>query len=250
MRRLADACTPSNLPAGFDLLASYVDGRCASDRDDPVRISSLATNAGNVGDCEPSNPPPATWVRWVRQRRAAGVDPTIYCADDSLSDFFAGFRHRDVIAAFEAAGEPQPHYWLSKPGATAIPPGAVAVQVALGVDGDRYDVSLVADYWPGVDGDEMTLDPNDPIVQELRTNLARVYWEVVSGFDSDPNAGAPARFGQLKDFPAVVSGVAALQQAVANIPAGGGLTAAQAAQLQQLAADVATIKAQLGKDLA
>jgi hypothetical protein len=155
-RSLADACTPANLPAGVDLTASYVDGICASAADTPVRISALATNQGNVGDCEPGNPRPIVWVLWARARRAAGVDPTIYCPDDSLSDFFAGYRHHDVIAAFNAAGEPQPHYWLTKPGADTIPDGAVAVQNQLGVDGDRYDLSLAADYWPGVDA------PPDP----------------------------------------------------------------------------------------
>lgn len=154
MRRMPDACTPSNIPDGFDLVAYYVDGVCAAP---PVKgtvhvgISALATDAGVVGDCEPENPPPATWVSWVVRRRAAGVDPTIYCADDSLSAFFDGFKHRDVRAAFHAAGVPEPHYWLILLGATAVPAGAVAAQVAQGLDGDRYDLSLVADYWPGVD---------------------------------------------------------------------------------------------------
>lgn len=150
-RVMADACNPANLPtSGVDLLASYVDGSCAVQRDDPVRISSVATNAGNVGDCEPGNPPPSAWVIWARGRRAAGMDPTIYCADDSLGPFFQGFKRSDVLAAFQAAGEPLPHLWVALPGATAIPPGAVAVQHTLNV-APGYDLSLVADVWPGVD---------------------------------------------------------------------------------------------------
>lgn len=151
---MADACDPRNLPAGMDLVASYVDGRCASDRDDPVRISALATDAGNVGDCEPENPTPALWVDWVQRRRDAGVEPSIYCADDSLSDFFRGYRHRDVVAAFAAAGVRQPGYWLILPGATAIPdlPNVYAAQVRNTIP-PGYDLSLVADRWPGIDPD-------------------------------------------------------------------------------------------------
>lgn len=153
---MADACNPADLPPGMDLYASYVDGKCATNRGDPVRISSLATDAGNVGDCEPENPPPASWVIWVQRRRAAGVDPAIYCADDSLSDFFAGYRWRDVRQAFQAARVPEPHYWITKPGATSIPAGAVAVQVGLNI-APGWDLSLVADYWPGVDNKEIDM---------------------------------------------------------------------------------------------
>ena len=215
---MADACNPANYPSGMDLLASYVDGRCASDRNDPVRISSIATNAGNVGDCEPGNPLPVTWVQWVRERRAAGVDPTIYCADDSLSSFFNGFRHSDVIAAFTAAGEPQPHYWLTKPGATGIPPGAVAVQVALGVNGDKYDLSLVLDHWPGVDPEAMMLNFDDPVIKEILRVTNATYWMARDGYESDPNGTPPpAAYSVFKDVPATVADIKA---SLANVTAG------------------------------
>lgn len=153
MRLMADSCNSNNLPSGFDLYAYYVDGICAGTSrpiGHAVGISSLATDAGTVGDCEPGNPPPSVWVTWVQWRRAAGIDPTIYCADDSLSSFFAGYKYSDVKNAFITAGIPEPHYWLTMPGATSIPSQAVAVQTGFN-SSQGYDVSLVADYWPGVD---------------------------------------------------------------------------------------------------
>lgn len=243
---MADACTPSNIPDGVDLVGYYVDGLCAAP---PVKgkqhvgISSLATNAGTVGDCEPGNPPPRVWVGWVQLRRDAGVDPTIYCAHDSLSDFFAGYRQRDVRAAFQAAGVPEPHYWLILLGATAVPPGAVAVQYAQGLDGDRYDLSHVADFWPGVDTeDPMALDPNDPIVAEIRANAQQTRAEVTLGFQTNPDgspwAGAPnylsTRLDQLE-----------AEIKTLSVPAGSGLSADQAQQLAGLAAAVERIEAAL-----
>lgn len=243
-RQMADSCSPGNIPDGIDLVAYYVDGVCAAG---PVKgsrhvgISSLGTNAGTVGDCEPGNPKPGFWVSWTLKRRAAGVDPTIYCADDSLSDFFAGYRWRDVRAAFLAAGVTEPHYWICKPGATSIPAGAVAVQNQLGLDGDRYDLSLVADYWPGVDPveDVMTNEEHNALMEVLRIVNAN-YWQITTGYESDPSQGTPARYGQLKDFPAVVSGVAALQAAVAALPGGQ-------AQLQPVLDAIAQLQATLGR---
>lgn len=141
---MADACNPGNLPAGVDLTASYVDGDCAVDRQDPVRISSVATNAGNVGDVEPHNPAWPAWVQWVGWRRAAGVDPCLYCCDDGYGDdtVYDGWRHSDGVAAFAAAGVSEPHWWVFHPGLLTIPDYADACQHAQNV-APGYDVSSV-----------------------------------------------------------------------------------------------------------
>jgi len=247
---MADACNPGNYPIGFDLLASYVDGICATDRADPVRISSMATDAGNVGDCEPDNPPPAMWVHWVQARRAAGVDPTIYCADDSLSSFFDGFKHRDVAAAFSAAGVAQPHYWLILPGATSVPDGAVAVQVA-NVRG-LYDVSLVADYWPGVDkGDEMTVEEHNALMA-IRDAVAASTYNAVDDSGAPINLGWAVSYG-LSHARSADRGVAGLVMALSGLPAAvvaalppaqaGGITIAQVQAAVTAAVEALTFKA-------
>jgi hypothetical protein len=165
-RHFLDACFPAGFVSGFDGYLSYSDGLCAFQPNPgnyPVQyvISSIADpSAGIIGDCEPGNPPPSDWVTWVQARRAAGADPTIYVADDTLGAFFNGYHWWDVRKAFQNAGVPEPHYWIAKPAASAIPAGAVAVQTNLA---GPYDVSIVADYWPGIDA--LT-----PPVEELGMN--------------------------------------------------------------------------------
>lgn len=151
MRRMADSIYATNLPVGWDLYAGYVDGswgnsygvacaRFGIDRCVPIAVFS-STNAGTVGDCENGDMTPPSAVSWVKMRRAAGIDPTIYC---SLAIWDT------VKAAFISSGTPEPHYWIAAyPGnGTSLYPGAVAHQYA---DMGQYDASVVADYWPGVD---------------------------------------------------------------------------------------------------
>lgn len=114
-----------------------------------VQIAVRAsTNAGQVLDVESGDATPAQAPGWVAMRRAANppVDPTVYCSASAWPT---------VQAAFASAGLAQPHYWIaSYPGGGAvIPSGAVAHQYAdpnSGSGGD-WDLSVVADYWPGVD---------------------------------------------------------------------------------------------------
>jgi hypothetical protein len=101
-----------------------------------------STDDGHVLDCEPGNATPAQAVDWVLMRRRAGVDPTVYCGRNTWwQDIRAAFRARNVV---------EPHYWLADYSLNppAIPTGAVALQYR---DAGSYDLSIVADYWPGVD---------------------------------------------------------------------------------------------------
>lgn len=137
------------IPVTAQLVAGYVDGKYAWTAKDWSRFPHSihvgiavrsTTNAGIVLDCEPGNATPAQAVDWVLLRRKAGVDPTVYCGQSSWAN---------VQAAFKARNVPQPHYWVANyDGETAIPTGAVAKQYES--DG-RWDLSSVADYWPGVD---------------------------------------------------------------------------------------------------
>jgi hypothetical protein len=140
-------------PGEFSLIAGYVDGLyrwSAADwarfpNSTHVRIAVFAsTDDGHVLDCEPGNCTPAQSVDWVLLRRKAGIDPTVYCGRNTWWG--------EIQAAFKARGVPQPHYWVADyggdPSRPVIPGGALALQYA---DAGPYDLSAVADYWPGVD---------------------------------------------------------------------------------------------------
>lgn len=149
MRTMYDGVTPSRLPSGAPLYAGYVDGHYANipairARFPHARIVGIAvsphTNAGTVLDVEPGDASPAQAPAWVKMRRAAGVDPTVYCAATTWPA---------VRAAFKAAGVAEPHYWIAAwDGHATLPAGAVAKQY---VSTSGYDKSVVADHWPGVD---------------------------------------------------------------------------------------------------
>jgi hypothetical protein len=154
MRTMYDSTTAADIPAGAQMVGGYVDGKYAWTPADwarfpnatHVKIAVFATtNDGTVGDREQGDMTEADLVTWVRMRRAAGVDPTGYCSESNWPA---------CRAAFAAAGEPEPHWWVaSYPGAGAvIPAGAVAHQYADPItSGGHWDLSAVADYWPGID---------------------------------------------------------------------------------------------------
>jgi hypothetical protein len=141
-------------PGQFSFIAGYVDGLYAWSAAQwalfphatHVRIAVFAsTNDGHVLDCEPGNQgDPGQAVDWVLMRRAAGVDPTVYCGRNTWWP--------TIRADFRARGVPEPHYWVADYGVDQnnpqIPAGAIALQFA---DAGPYDLSVVADYWPGVD---------------------------------------------------------------------------------------------------
>lgn len=149
MRTMYDGITPTDVPPGGQLYAGYVDGhwpsypglvaRFPSAVHVPIAVSA-STDNGIVLDVEQGDASPAESVDWVLMRRRAGADPSVYC---NTSTWPA------VRAVFQARGVVEPHYWVAhySPDAT-IPAGAVALQHTSTAG---YDVSSVADYWPGVD---------------------------------------------------------------------------------------------------
>lgn len=151
MRRMHDAVQASRIPPGGDLVAGYCDTIRIPQWSDAdwarfpavvkVRIAKKAsTDDGHVLDVELGDATPAQAPGWVQLRRKAGVDPTVYC---NMSTWPA------VKAAFRAAKVAEPHYWIAKyDGNPTIPQGAIAKQY---INTAYYDVSSVADYWPGVD---------------------------------------------------------------------------------------------------
>jgi hypothetical protein len=77
----------------------------------------------------------------MRRRSGFGY-PTIYCNRSTWPK---------VKAAFAAQGVAPPLYWIATgTGLREIPAGAIAAQYLLDV-APGIDISVVADYWPGVD---------------------------------------------------------------------------------------------------
>ncbi|HZP15638.1 MAG TPA: hypothetical protein VFA96_07435 [Nocardioides sp.] len=166
---------------GIQLVAGYVDGLYAWSQDNwdrfppgviRVHIAVFSTtNDGHVLDVEPGNATPAQAVDWVLMRRGAGADPTIYCSVSNWPVLRAAFAARDV---------PEPHWWLAAYDDVAvIPAGTVAKQYNDDLHLHQpYDISVVADYWPGVDSADppsnhgsvrrndmhIPLKPGDPVV--------------------------------------------------------------------------------------
>jgi len=150
VRRGIDCANAAYAPDGYDIYLGYVDGNYQSypalkKRFPGKLVVPIAvfpsTNAGTVFDGPPDN---STWpqvVDWVVMRRKAGVDPTVYT---DASDWATG------VQAFNARGVPGPHWWIASwNGVQDIPAGAIGHQYQ--EVPQRYDVSVFADYWPGVD---------------------------------------------------------------------------------------------------
>lgn len=150
-REMYDAVTPTNIPvtaqmvAGYLLPSKFAWSQASWDRfpnSTKVRIAvRSSTNDGHVLDVENGDATPVEAPVWAHMRRAAGYAfPTIYCSSSVQAQ---------VVAAFNAAGEPMPLWWLAHyDNVDALPAGAVAKQYA---DPGPVDRSIVADYWPGVD---------------------------------------------------------------------------------------------------
>lgn len=170
MRLAYDSITAADIPANAQIVAGYCDGRFSWSNADwarfpnvpAVRIACFAsTNDGQVLDVETGCAAPAEAPDWVLKRRAAGVDPTVY----------VNWSNWDLTrAAFIQQGVAQPHWWLaSYDGVATIPAGAVAKQYAnSSMSGGHYDLSVVADYWPGVDRPWGSTTPAEiPVLQEV-----------------------------------------------------------------------------------
>jgi hypothetical protein len=148
-----DSVTASDIPAGAGMVAGYVNGPFAWTHQDwlihagavKVEIAISADyNGGHVLDCETGDATPIECPAWVQMRRAAGVDPTIYCDWSTWPTVRGAFNYLHVA---------EPHYWIAYwNGQAQVDAGMVAHQYAnSAMAGGHYDLSAVADFWPGVD---------------------------------------------------------------------------------------------------
>lgn len=155
-RIMYDSTNLFDIPLSARMVAYYGDGRYAASGDafayhagaQMVEIVVFAqTRGGHVLDIETGNASPEEAVAWVQDRRAEGRDPSVYMNASTWPS---------VRAAFERARVKPPHYWVAdwdgNGDPASIPAGAVAKQYANPtITGAHYDLSVVADHWPGVD---------------------------------------------------------------------------------------------------
>lgn len=163
VRKMYDSINPIAIPSNAQMVAGYIDGSTYKWPESAwsrfpnsvkVRIARrVTTNDGHVLDVESGIPtvwpPSRAIVDWVLMRRKAGIEPTIYC--NQLNDW------PGIKKLFNDAGVRQPNYWVSRyNNVQDIPTGAIAKQYANStLAGGAYDLSVVADYWPGVDGEKV-----------------------------------------------------------------------------------------------
>lgn len=180
-----------------DLVAGYVDGlykwspadwACLGVGVIRVRIAVFAsTNDGHILDCERGDATPAQSVDWVLMRRAAGADPTVYMNTGTWPT---------VRGAFLGRGVPEPHYWVAQyDGDPTIPAGAIGKQYADNIRLQQpWDISVVADYWPGVDpapapAPHLVLEDDMLIIRsitgssEIWAQVGGKYWHVATPGD-------------------------------------------------------------------
>lgn len=211
------------IPVSAQLVAGYDDGLYRWSAADWARFPNsihvhiavfASTDSGVVLDVETGDATPAQSVDWVLMRRRAGVDPTVYCNTSTWPS---------VRAAFAARGVAEPHYWVAQyDNAATIPAGAIAKQYADDILLSKpYDLSAVADHWPGVDPAPTPAIPKEPeMILVTGMNATDVYglsgglyWHIVDGesVQGYRNAGVPEATITASEHQAILAAVAKAQ---------------------------------------
>lgn len=237
MRLMADSTNLDDIPAGrYPLIAYYVDGGFqpsaaqlrrhvnAGSKVVPITVGANPQMAV-VGDVETGDYTPAEAPDFVLVQRGKGIDPTVYCNLNSWPAVRKAFLDRGVV---------EPHYWIAAyPGIGALLyTGSIAHQYlddAAGTDhysGGHWDVSVVADFWPGVDGafgpgGFELLDQTDPIVVDILKYLDRLDTNVKDLYFAlglpQPNPADPTT-AKSSVLEALKEAVATLQQPTLTVP--------------------------------
>lgn len=223
-RTMYDAVTAANIPGDARMVAGYIDrivlapwsaadwGRFPNAVKVTI-VKKASTNDGHVLDVEPGDATPAQAPGWVQMRREAGADPTVYM---NASTWPA------VRQAFIDQGVAQPHYWVAKyDGVASIPAdwlalGCVAKQYAGNV-APGIDLSIVVDFWPGVDGEEADMTPDEHLMLQRIYGQCTGTEDVHAGFPGFPSLAYPNVKATPVDF------IRAMDQNILNLR--GGLDA-------------------------
>jgi len=169
-RTAYDSVNPWLIPVDARIVCGYVDGRYGPQGQPPEAwtpdawrrfptashgyVSVWAADlAGNILDIEPQNATPEQAPGWAHGRRATASPPTPGWPDwHEVTCYVDRSEWPLVVAAFQAAAEPQPWYWVATLDDTRLPLGGPDRVVACQyTDTGAYDLSDAVDYWPGVD---------------------------------------------------------------------------------------------------
>jgi hypothetical protein len=153
-RTMHDSTNVSDIPAGATMVAGYIDGKFQTvpglrkrfPKAKVVTITVLGTPGADVCDTEPGNISIPHAAQWAANEVKAGRKPTLYCMASAWDDVKAAVKAQGIAGKVS--------YWIAQfDGKAVIPKGAVAKQFAdPNTSGGHFDVSVVADHWPGVDG--------------------------------------------------------------------------------------------------
>ena len=167
MRTMFDSVNPTNIPVPATMIGAYVDGAvskwpsgaiaAARKHATVVTITTTGDNVANVADYEKGNLNLAKLIEWVKRMRSYGGEPAVYCSRATMPRVTWAFSN--VNLAF-------PLWWIADwTGVKHMFPGSIATQWSNGL---KYDTSLVANYWPGVDQPPLGQRPVYPYVLPSR----------------------------------------------------------------------------------
>jgi hypothetical protein len=189
-----DSTSARDIPTSAQMVAGYVDGLYVWTSADWRRFPSATkvgiavfagTNQGDVLDVESGNATTAQAPGWLLMRRKAGAWPTIYASRSLFADLDKHMR---------AAGITDWQFWAAEwTGARHLLPGTYATQYDHPPhSGGHYDLSEVADYWPGID--PVDIAPPPPPVTVSGLDAARASW---SNFATTVTQTIPQAIGQI-----------------------------------------------------
>ena len=186
-----DSTNPYDIPLSAEIVAGYIDGAYAwpaagwdrfAGKPQVYIATSAATDDGTCLDVETGDATPAESVGWVERRRAKGYRPSVY---------MNAYTWSAVRRAFSAAGVVEPWYWVAQwDGSPILPEAATAKQYANPtLTGAHYDLSVVADYWDGVDNANVYtgyLGQTNTVISGASENLAAVEADVAAQSLANP----------------------------------------------------------------
>lgn len=143
---MLDSVNPRSIPADAAAVAGYIDGPYSWTTAEWNRFAthyklSITTRTNvlaDVIDVERGDASDADSVTWAGRRRVMGIEPIVYRDQADIAT---------NVAAFRAAGQAPPLYWVAHwtgTAPTSLPAGVIAIQYAdAAMAGADYDMSVL-----------------------------------------------------------------------------------------------------------
>lgn len=220
-----DSTNPFDIPVNTPVVMGYVDGLYKwspegwAQHAEAVQVrlaTSPLTDDGHGLDVERFDASPQDVPGWLTMRRGHVLESSpdrffVYCDRSSLLE---------VAQACGAAEVPPPWYWVATLDGTHFPLNGRVLGCQFAGEtqtGAHYDESDVVDVFPW----EVTLlDPNDPIIIELRQRLEFLYNDLIAGVEDNPS-GTAARLDRIEKALSVLGGGTGKFTVTATVTPGG-----------------------------